>query len=197
MGETALGALGEADLYAAYASSVFVTQQQQALRDLLETPRAPFFGAGPNDNAASKRDQAVRAALTKTATLLGADTSKWRWGRIHTLTYNHPLAGIDPRFDIGSFPAKGDAATPLIGGFFLHAGLLAFAPDQIAAAGGVNAALAQDALQVVRAIWEPSSRSRSLVTLSTGESGDPRTRHFADQAKAWREGKYLQLPFAP
>jgi penicillin amidase len=119
---------------------------------------------------------------------LGNDVSKWTWGAVHTLRYNHPLASVDPRFDIGSFPANGDAATPWIGGFFVKSGLLA-------QGSGLRAALAQDALQVARVVWEPSNKTRSLGTLSTGASGDPRSSHYSDQAKAWRAGRYLQMPF--
>jgi penicillin amidase len=195
---TALGAIGP-ELYAGYASSVFITQQQQALRDLLETPRAPYFGATGAADAATARDRAVSVALGDAdallRTVLGNDVSKWTWGGVHTLTYNHPLTSLDPRFDLGTFPANGDASTPWVGGYFLHAGLLALPPEQLPQAGGVTAALAQDALQVVRVIWEPSSKTRSLGTLSTGQSGDPRTPHYADQAKPWRTGKYLQIPF--
>jgi penicillin amidase len=195
--DTVIGAFGEyaADLYPGYASSVFVTQQQQALRDLLESPRAPFFGATDDPGAPAARDQAVRVAFGQAVELLrktlGDDVAKWTWGGIHTLTYNHPLAGLDPRFDLGTFAANGDASTPWIGGFFLHSGLLALPPE----AGGLRAAFAQDALQVVRAIWEPSNKKRSLLTLSTGQSGDPRSPHYSDQAKPWRNGKHLQLPY--
>lgn len=197
--DTALGAIGP-ELYAGYASSVFITQQELGLRDLLDNPRAPFFGATGSSDAAGARDHAVSTALGEAdallRTALGNDVSKWTWGGVHTLTYDHPLATVDSRFDLGSFPANGDPATPLIGGFFTQVGLLALPSDQLAAAGGLQAALAQDALQVARVVWEPSSKTRSLGTLSTGESGDPRTSHYGDQAKAWRAGQYLNLPFS-
>jgi len=191
---TAFGVLGS-DLYGGYASSVFITQQQQALFDLLESPRSPFFGATATDDPASARDRAVSVALGQAVALLRTalqdDVSKWTWGGVHTLTYNHPLAGLDRMFAIGdSFPAHGDASTPWLGGFFLHAGLLAYSDD-------LRAALAQDALPVARAVWEPSSKSRSLLTLSTGESGDPRSTHYQDHAQPWRNGEHLQLPWFP
>jgi len=127
---------------------------------------------------------------------LGTDTSTWTWGALHTLTYNHPLASVDPRFDIGTFPSAGDGETVDTGGWFMELGLLALPADQLAQAGGAQAAFEQDALATARVIWNMGSSDGSLGVLDTGESGDPSSTHWADQAALWRAGQYNSLPFS-
>jgi penicillin amidase len=41
---------------------------------------------------------------------LGHETTNWKWGRIHTVKYNHPLGKIkilDPFFSLGPYPSPG------------------------------------------------------------------------------------------
>lgn len=185
--------------YQAYTQSVFVTTQLQALQGLLEAPDAPFFSAINNTQAPTKRDQAIKTALGEVdallRTALGNDPASWNWGKLHTLTYNHPLATVDPRFTIGTFPTGGDGGTINTGGWFMEMGLLTLPADQLAQAGGAQAAFQQDALATARVIWDLSNFDRSLGALDTGESGDPTSPHWSDQAALWRSGRYVPLAF--
>jgi penicillin G amidase len=196
--DTALNVIGP-DLYPGYAEQVFQSQQFHGLIELLKAPVAPFFGATGPGNAQAKRDQAVRRALAEAdellRTALGNDDAAWRWGGLHTLTYNHPLATTVPEFAIGTFAHHGDVATLNIGGWFTSIGLLALPPAELAAAGGAQAAFAQDAVPAMRVVWDTANFNRSLSVLSTGVSGDPASPHWKDQAAQWRAGTYNQVPF--
>ncbi|WP_438017651.1 penicillin acylase family protein [Sorangium sp. So ce315] len=187
------------DEYAAFAPSVFLTNQLAGLIDVLENPRAPYFGITAGVDPGAARDQAVRAALAQADAMLrdalGPDVSTWTWGGIHTLTYNHPLAGEDARFAVGTFPATGDVATVNIGGWFGNVGVLDLPPGDFEDAGGVWAALDQDSLSATRLVWNLAPLDGSLGVMSTGMSGDPRTCHYADHAEAWRAGQIFPIPF--
>ncbi|WP_437953593.1 penicillin acylase family protein [Sorangium sp. So ce296] len=187
------------DEYAFFAPSVFLTNQLGGLMDVLEDPRAPYFGISAGVDPGAARDQAVRAALAEADAMLraslGSDVSAWTWGGIHQLTYNHPLAGADARFDIGTFPATGDVETVNIGGWFGKVGILALPPGELEEAGGVRAALDQDSLSATRIIWNLAPLDGSLGVMSTGMSGDPRTCRYADHAEAWRTGQIFPIPF--
>ncbi|WP_438026522.1 penicillin acylase family protein [Sorangium sp. So ce233] len=187
------------DEYASFAPSVFLTNQLAGLMEALENPRAPYFGITAGVDPGAARDQAVRAALGQADAMLrdalGPDVSAWTWGGIHTLTYNHPLAGDDARFAIGTFPAEGDVATVNIGGWFGNVGVLALPPGDFEDAGGVWAALDQDSLSATRMIWNLAPLDGSLGVMSTGISGDPRTCHYADHAESWRSGQIFTIPF--
>ncbi|AUX41835.1 uncharacterized protein SOCE26_032600 [Sorangium cellulosum] len=183
--------------YAFFAPNVFLTNQLSGLMDVLEDPRAPYFGIRAGVDPGVARDEAVRVALGEADAMLrdalGEDVSAWTWGEIHELTYNHPLAGEDERFQVGTFPATGDAETVNLGGWFAKVGILALPPDDFEAAGGVRAALNQDALSATRLIWNLAPLEGSLGVMSTGFSGDPRSRHFADHAAAWRAGEIFPI----
>jgi penicillin amidase len=183
--------------YSTYAAGVFITSQEQACWQLLVAPQAPFIGATGPAGVAAARDAAVSAALGETDALLrqtlGPDPTAWSWGNLHRLTYNHPLAAVDARFAVGTFPTGGDPATLDTGGWDTAIGLLALPPDQLAAAGGARAAFAQDALASARVIWDLADPGDSLGVLSTGASGDPTSPHYADQAAQWRAGQYNYL----
>ncbi len=186
--------------YQTYTQAVFITTQLQALQSILASPTAPFFGATKPSQAQARRDQAVRRALEETdallRTALGTNQATWAWGRVHQLTYNHPLASMDSRFNIGAFPVGGDGETVDTGGFFTAIGLLALPPPQFIQAGGARAAFAQDALATGRVVWNMRNFDASLGILSTGESGDPRSSYWSDQAAAWRAGQYNHVPFS-
>ena len=185
--------------YSAYTLGVFETTQLQALQGILKAPQVPFFGATSNLHAGAACDQAVQAALGESDALLrstlGTNTSTWTWGALHTLTYNHPLASADPRLRVLSFPAGGDGETVDTGGWFMEMSLLALPADQLYQAGGAQAAFQQDALANAQVV-NMGNVDGSLEVLSTGESGDPTSPHWADQAALWRAGKYNCLAFS-
>ncbi|WP_437626248.1 penicillin acylase family protein [Sorangium sp. So ce1151] len=187
------------DEYALFAPNVFLTNQLNGLIDVLANPRAPYFGIVPGVDPGAARDQAVRAALAQADAMLrdalGSDVSAWTWGGIHELKYNHPLAGEDERFDIGTFPATGDVATVNIGGWFAKVGNLGLPPGDFEAEGGVRGALDQDSLSATRLIWNLAPLDGSLGVMSTGNSGDPRTCNYSNHAEAWRSGQLFPIPF--
>ncbi|WP_437930713.1 penicillin acylase family protein [Sorangium sp. So ce291] len=187
------------DEYAFFAPNVFLTNQLNGLLDVVANPRAPYFGIVPGVESGAARDQAVRAALGEADAMLraalGSDVSAWTWGGIHELKYNHPLAGEDERFDIGTFPATGDVETVNIGGWFAKVGILGLQPGDFEAAGGVRGALDQDSLSATRLIWNLAPLDGSLGVMSTGNSGDPRTCNYSNHAEAWRSGQLFPIPF--
>jgi acyl-homoserine lactone acylase PvdQ len=73
--------------------------------------------------------------------------------------------------------------------------LLALPPDQLQAIGGLRSVFAQNALASVRTAWDLSDLDGSLGIGGIGQSGDPRSAFYSDQAELWREGIYQTLPF--
>jgi len=176
-------------LYASYATNIFITAQWQATGQGLQSGTIP--------------SSAVQLALAETDTLFrtAGDTSPPTWGALHTLTYNQPLAvGLDPsgtsypQYAIGTFPRPGDPTTLNIGGWFTGIGDLAFPTDQLVAAGGIPAAFAQDAAPTIRVVWDLADQNVSLGVMFTGAAGEPGP-HYADQAALWREGSLQTLVF--
>jgi penicillin amidase len=198
------------DAYGTYAQSIFITTQELAAWQQLERPLPIVFNTTTAAAAGRARDRLAARALAETVNLLstslGADADGWTWGRLHTLTYNHPLAGLEARYAICPGPVQstqtscafavgGDAASVAIGGWFASIGVLALPDDQLDAAGGVQAAYAMDSLQVARVTWDLGDPDGSYGILSTGESGSPGSPHYADMAQLWRTEGTHRLPF--
>lgn len=186
--------------YAGYAQAVLPPFQHSALVSLLRDPKAPFFNASSPNDAQIRTAEVVSRALGEADSLLrqtlGDNAQTWRWGDLHTLTYNHPFAALVPQFNIGSFEAQGGFSTLNVGGFFTNIGLLALPPAEFEARGGLRAVFAQDLIAGARSVWDLSGADNSIGVLSTGQSGDPNSVHFSDHALLWREGAYLALPFS-
>jgi penicillin amidase len=182
----------------AYTTAVSWMHQIDALRRLFENPQAPFFGATSAEDAQDKLHEAVRRALGEADALLrhalGNDISTWTWGGLHTLTYAHPLAAVAPIFAIGTFPTEGDASTLNPGNLLLDPALLALPSDELEALGGLHTVFARDTWAAARAVWNLAPLHSSIGVNSVGQSGNPFSPFYADQAPLWRQGVFLSLP---
>ncbi len=185
------------ELYQGYVQGVFVTRRVDAVRRLLAEPAAPFFGIGlvPGE-AGELRDAAVVRALARAdelmAEVLGNDRAAWKWGTLHRLGYNHPLAPFDPRFAVPDAAARGDFATLDIGWWGTRAGLLALPLEGEARIAAVREAFAQDALADIRLLWNAGTR-QGWGVLATGQNGDPRSPQWQRHAEPWRTGRYFAI----
>jgi penicillin amidase len=98
------------------------------------------------------------------------------WGRLHLLTFRHPLAitqAARGRFNVGPFEQAGYSGT-----------VLSTFPG-LDVSGGAT----------FREIADLADWDRSVATNAPGQSGAPGSTHFADLAKPWAAGEYFPLAF--
>ncbi|MFQ5851739.1 MAG: penicillin acylase family protein [Candidatus Binatia bacterium] len=168
-------ALGQ-DLLLAY-SEIF--NQSLAPTDLiLGDPQSPWFVRHSRLSLVEKSIQEAEAELTAR---LGDDPDGWKWGKIHTLTLEHPLGRariLAPFFSIGPFPAPGDAVT-INSGFYRHS----YPYRQVVGAS-------------LRMVITPEEWERSQFILPSGQSGHPLSRYYRDQVELWQCGKYIRLAYS-
>jgi penicillin G amidase len=106
----------------------------------------------------------------------GAPASPLSWGRLHLLTFTHPLAitqAARGRFNVGPFEQAGYAGT-----------VLSTFPG-LDVSGGAT----------FREIVDLATWDRSVATNAPGQSGAPGSSHFADLAKPWAAAEYFPLAF--
>jgi penicillin amidase len=107
--------------------------------------------------------------------LEGADSAKWSWGTLHTITMRHSL-DLQPQakalVDLGPIPRPGDGNT-------------------VNAAGGSG--FTQAAGASYREIFDLSNWDNSLAINTPGQSGQPGSPHYSDLLQLWSEGKYFPL----
>jgi penicillin G amidase len=154
-----------------------------ALYQLLARPDDPWFNDA-GDPSVRGRDAVSTAALEDATRELvarfGTDTAKWRWGDLHTITFEHPLA-IGPLallLNVGPLPRGGD-------GYSVNNG--AYDP---------NKPYRQTTNASERMIADLGDLDLSLSVTPEGESGQPGSRYWGDQTPLWNAGDYKPMRFS-
>jgi len=146
----------------------------------LEHPDQETFGAQPQ----SARDllllDTLKSAVQELKSLQGSEPSYWSWGRLHTVTFHHPLellTGARPLFNSGPFPRPGDSYTvnntSYIGENF----------DQLSGPS-------------YREILDVGNWDESVVANAPGESGQPGSPHYSDLVPLWDQTHYFPMLYS-
>ena len=119
--------------------------------------------------------QSVQDAVIELHRLLGPAVNRWRWDRLHRLTFRHVMGRrpfLDRLFNLGPYPEGGSALTVNKLQYDYRA------PFDVT--DGVSQ----------RMIADLSDLSRSLHVLPTGQSGLLESPHYKDQISLYRKGQY-------
>ena len=168
------------DLFRHYLQSGF---HILALQQILQFPTAFWFGEDLGSNF-EKRDsvvqQSLEQALEEASSKLGADMSQWCWGRLHTATFAHILGTkppLDKLLNVGPMETGGDGDTVNAGGF------------------NRNIGFNQTGLPSYRQIVDLGDFPKSVSIHTTGQSGQPLSRHYSDFVELWRRTEYHPMLF--
>jgi penicillin amidase len=111
---------------------------------------------------------------------LGNDILDWNWGKVHTLAHEHPLgkaAALKNYFNVGPFPINGAREVINNRGFdYTDTGLYK-----------VNAGPS------TRRIIDFSDVENSISIVPTGQSGNPFSKHYKDQAEMYNKGEFRKM----
>lgn len=111
---------------------------------------------------------------------LGNSVMDWTWNRVHTLEHQHPLgkvAALRSIFNVGPFEVSG--ATEVINNLFFD-----YTEDgNYVVKGGPS----------TRRIIDFSDIENSWSILPTGQSGNPLSAHYSDQAELYNAGKFRRM----
>jgi penicillin amidase len=122
--------------------------------------------------------EAMQEAITWLKLALGPRKAQWRWGRVHTVTFPHPIsrnAATGKTFDVGPFESSGGNGTVRAAGFSTSL------PFRVT---GVS---------TYRMVVDMADPAHGKSTTTGGQSGHPASPHYADQAKLWAEDGYHPL----
>ena len=142
---------------------------QTRLMDLWEEGDAELVGR-PWDELAL---DSLRAALDYLADRYGSDPERWRWGRVHRMTFPHPLGEANPLFD-RIFNRRLET-----GGAQETVSQIAFDPND-----PFNAVWAPSWRMVVDMAEPETARWQTF----TGQSGHPGSPHYDDLQERWLAG---------
>ncbi|MDP9295921.1 MAG: penicillin acylase family protein [Actinomycetota bacterium] len=155
----------------------------EVLPRLLADASPDWFG-GEGVDARDARDARLRnaldAALDELTASLGEDMGAWRWGSLHHARFTGPIA-ISPDlaelFTGADVEIGGDEQTVLQSSYL--------------AGESYRATVIPSWRQIV----DLSDPDAALAVLPTGQSGNPESPHWNDQAELWSGGRLHPLPF--
>jgi penicillin amidase len=160
------------DLIAPEASSI------SAIVAYLESPDAAL--------SANARDAVLRdslgSAVADVAGKLGADSTTWRWGRLHVAKFDHALMPLADKatasqLSVGPLAFGGAANVP-------RAATYRRADYQLLAGASF------------RMVLDVGNWDASRTINTPGQSGDPFSGHYRDLAPLWATGQYVPLLYS-
>ena len=123
--------------------------------------------------------QALSDGLEYLTETYGTNPEEWRWGAAHVAHMDHAVmtnTPLAPLFDL-SIEVGGSANSVNVGSFSL----------------GSSAPFRDNHGPGYRAVYDLSDLGKSLYVHSTGQSGNPLSRHYRDFLAKWRDVEYLPM----
>ena len=157
-----------------------------ALIDLLADEESPWFDDATTPQVETRDEvllQALEEAEEELTKTLGQNMNRWRWGDLHTATFENQSLGqsgiglIEALFNRGPVAVDGSIAT------VNHTG---YSPND---PYGVVSLSSQ------RQIVDLGDFTRSVSMHTTGQSGHPYHRHYGDMIDPWRNIEYHPMLF--
>ncbi len=139
------------------------------------------------DRKESRREVLTRAFQQSVAALtaqLGPDPAAWTWEKVHTVEHPHPMGRVSALrsyFNVGPFAVSGSDDVVNNLGFNYH-------PDEVhTVTYGPS----------TRRIVDFSNLENCESILPTGQSGNPSSPHYRDQAPLYHAGTWRPMHFTP
>ncbi|WP_350285652.1 penicillin acylase family protein [uncultured Croceitalea sp.] len=110
----------------------------------------------------------------------GPNAEDWAWGKVHTLEHGHPIGQVDALreyFNVGPFPVHGSREV---------INNMAF-PYDSTGLYKVNSGPS------TRRVIDFSDIENSMSILPTGQSGNPLSKHYKDQAAMFVNGEFRKM----
>ena len=161
-----------------FAASPFSGHSGPFLVNLLENESSWWYGDDETGKPRT-RDAVLTLALQCTAEtlyqMIGKDPRKWAWGKVHQIEFSHPFGRgrvLHWLFNRGQYPIGGNDHTVWM------------TANELTLPFGLVTTTA-----TYRQVLQVGDWDRSTSILSTGQSGQPGSPHYADHIDMWREGE--------
>ncbi len=125
-------------------------------------------------------NKAFFQAISSLEKQLGKNVSGWKWGKVHTLEHKHPLgqvAILSNLFNVGNFEVSGTNEV-------INNMTFTYSDSE---KSSINSGPS------TRRIIDFSDLENSLSILPSGNSGNPMSKHYNDQAAMYAQGKFRKM----
>ncbi|VAV85016.1 Penicillin amidase family protein [hydrothermal vent metagenome] len=142
-----------------------------------------FDNIETKDKSESRKDivsQSYKEAILALEKQLGSNVSQWTWNKAHTLEHQHPIGKVDALrsyFNVGPFEINGTREV---------INNLAFFYDD---SGEYKVTTGPSTRRVI----DFSDIENSMSILPTGQSGNPLSPHYKDQAELYNKGEFRKM----
>lgn len=124
--------------------------------------------------------RSFREAMESVYRDFGTDSDDWRWSKVHELEHKHPIgtmAIFRPLFNVGPFPVPG--TQEVINNLAFNYDSTGYFP----VTSGPS----------TRRVIDFSDIENSMSILPTGQSGNPFSPHYEDQAQMYARGEFRKM----
>ncbi|HSQ55971.1 MAG TPA: penicillin acylase family protein [Gemmata sp.] len=171
-----LAAVGEMGLGIVW-HTLFTDRRVGHLVKLLREQPAGWF-----DSWHAEMESVLAEVVKKLRREVGPAPAFWAWGHLRQLRLEHPLFGkhpwLGPAFNLGPMPVGGDCNT------ISQAGVRPAEPTAYT-----------HNMANMRTVFDLADLSKSQFVLCGGQSGNPLSRHHADQLPLWQAGESIPIPW--
>lgn len=157
---------------------------KRVIADQIQKDNSIWWDNVTTPNKKESRKEILSKSLTEAIAFLenqlGSDIKDWNWEKVNTLEHEHPLGSIallKDYFNVGPFPINGAREVINNRGYdYSNTGLYK-----------VNAGPS------TRRIIDFSDIENSISILPTGQSGNPLSKHYKDQAEMFNKGEFRKM----
>lgn len=125
-------------------------------------------------------DRSFAATWEQLTQELGPEPEQWTWDRVHYLEHDHPIGrvpSLKKYFTVGPFPSSGTSGTLNNQGF----------------RNMEDGRFKVTSIPSTRRIVDFSDVENSISILPTGQSGNPLSKHYKDQAEMYINGEFRKM----
>ena len=159
------------------------------LDDMVDIESARKWFDDPSTEPVETRDETIAAGVAEAVGSLreffGDGPENWKWGRLHTLIFRHPLgrSGLLARiFNIGPYPLGGALST-------VNPGIYSFDSEHKPYSVWAGPSM--------RTVVDFGNVDRTRMVITLGQSGQRFSSHYADQLPLWLKGESLPMRESP
>ncbi|MDC0008363.1 penicillin acylase family protein, partial [bacterium] len=157
---------------------------KRTIAPLIDNPNSIWWDDTNTEDIEENRSDIVQKSFNQAIESLqkdfGPDYETWTWDKVHTLEHEHPIgkvAALRSFFNVGPFPVHGSREV---------INNLAFAYN---AQGFYKVSSGPSTRRVI----DFSDIENSMSILPTGQSGNPFSEHFKDQAEMYVNGEFRKM----
>jgi penicillin amidase len=119
----------------------------------------------------------LEAAFADCKVRMGDDPAQWAWGKLHHGAFPHPLGRVSDLPGVGRLSKGGSGSTVMNAGYRL---------SDFKVTHGAS----------FRMVVDVGAWDNSRFINAPGQSGDPRSPHYADLAPLWAAGEYVPMLYS-